>query len=88
MQFPDDEHGFAMEDQVYLGDTGILIHPVVHQGAETVKVYISEAEVLSPIIILTRLIMITLIIKSTKGGDTMKLPCRWIKSPSWFVGEV
>lgn len=45
MQFPDDEHGFAMEDQVYLGDTGILIHPVVHQGAETVKVYISDAEV-------------------------------------------
>lgn len=45
MQFPDDEEGFAMDNQVYLGDTGILIHPVVQKGAESVNVYIAETEV-------------------------------------------
>jgi alpha 1,3-glucosidase len=45
MQFPEDEYGFAMENQVYLGDTGMLVHPVVHQGAEMVEIYIAETEV-------------------------------------------
>ena len=45
MQFPDDEEEFEMDDQVYLGDTGILIHPVVHQGADSVEVYLAENEV-------------------------------------------
>jgi mannosyl-oligosaccharide alpha-1,3-glucosidase len=48
MQFPDDEEGFKVENQVYLGDTGILIHPVVKQGADTVEVYIAESEVVPP----------------------------------------
>jgi alpha 1,3-glucosidase len=43
--FPDDEHGFAIDNQVYLGDTGMLVHPVVEQSAETVEVYIAETEV-------------------------------------------
>jgi mannosyl-oligosaccharide alpha-1,3-glucosidase len=47
MQFPEDESGFAIEDQVYLGDTGILIHPVVKKGAESVDVYLGESEVIS-----------------------------------------
>ena len=45
MQFPDDEQGFAVDNQVYIGDTGILVHPVVQQGAESVEVYIAETEV-------------------------------------------
>ena len=45
MQFPDDDAEFDMDDQVYLGDTGILIHPVVHQGADSVEVYLAENEV-------------------------------------------
>lgn len=45
MQFPEDEMGFAMEDQVYLGNTGILIHPVVKKGADSVQVYLGEDEV-------------------------------------------
>ena len=70
MQFPDDEGGFAMEDQVYLGDTGILIHPVTQQGVDTVEVYVAEAEVIRQVPWLTRLIMITLITRHTKekGG--------------------
>jgi len=46
MQFPEDEIGFSMEDQVYLGNTGILIHPVVKKGADSVQVYLGEDEVL------------------------------------------
>jgi len=47
MQFPDDEQGFDMEDQAYLGDTGILVHPVVKQGAESANVYLGETQVIS-----------------------------------------
>jgi len=36
-----------MDDQAYLGDTGILIHPVVTKGANSVDVYLAEDEVQS-----------------------------------------
>jgi mannosyl-oligosaccharide alpha-1,3-glucosidase len=45
MQVPEDDEGFKMDNQVYLGDTGILIHPVVHQGEDKVDVYLGENEV-------------------------------------------
>jgi mannosyl-oligosaccharide alpha-1,3-glucosidase len=45
MQFPEDEQGFAMEDQVYFGDTGLLVHPVVKKDATSVDIYLAEAEV-------------------------------------------
>jgi alpha-glucosidase (family GH31 glycosyl hydrolase) len=41
-----------MESQFYLGDTGILVHPVVGQGSEKAEVYIAETEV-SPCISVT-----------------------------------
>jgi mannosyl-oligosaccharide alpha-1,3-glucosidase len=44
MQFPEDEQGFAMEDQVYFGETGLLIHPVVKKDATSVDVYLAETE--------------------------------------------
>jgi len=47
LQFPDDEQGFEMEDQVYLGDSGILVHPVVKQGADSVNIYLGETQVLA-----------------------------------------
>ena len=34
-----------MDDQAYLGDTGILIHPVVKKGATSVTVYLAEDKV-------------------------------------------
>ncbi|KAL9099391.1 MAG: hypothetical protein Q9163_005102 [Psora crenata] len=37
---PSDVAGFALEDQFYLGDTGILAKPVVTEGAESVDVYL------------------------------------------------
>jgi mannosyl-oligosaccharide alpha-1,3-glucosidase len=50
MQFPEDEQGFAMEDQVYFGDTGLLVHPVVKKDATSVDVYLAEAEVFPHVI--------------------------------------
>lgn len=41
---PDDEHGFAIDDQLYLGATGILAKPVVTEGATSVDIYISDSE--------------------------------------------
>ena len=37
---PSDEAGFALEDQAYLGDTGLLVKPVVTEGAESVEIYL------------------------------------------------
>jgi len=45
MQFPEDPEGYAMDNQFYLGDTGILVHPVVKQDANSVDIYIGETEV-------------------------------------------
>ena len=41
---PTDEAGFAIEDQMYLGDTGLLVKPVVAEGAESVDVYLADDE--------------------------------------------
>ncbi|KAL1956817.1 hypothetical protein VTO42DRAFT_6767 [Malbranchea cinnamomea] len=41
---PDDEQGFAIDDQLYLGSTGILAKPVVTEGADSVEVYIADGE--------------------------------------------
>ena len=43
-QFPGDEQGFSIDDQFYVGSTGILAKPVVHEGAESVDIYISDNE--------------------------------------------
>ncbi|WVQ99011.1 hypothetical protein IAU59_006143 [Kwoniella sp. CBS 9459] len=42
--FPKDEQGFAIDDQYYVGDSGLLFKPVVTEGAETTQVYISDAQ--------------------------------------------
>ena len=38
---PSDEAGFALEDQFYLSSTGLLIKPVVTEGATSVDIYLS-----------------------------------------------
>jgi mannosyl-oligosaccharide alpha-1,3-glucosidase len=45
MQFPEDEHGFAIDNQFYLGTTGILVHPVTSKDTDSVDVYLAEDEV-------------------------------------------
>lgn len=44
VQFPDDEEGFAIDDQFFLGDSGLLVKPVVKEGAESVEIYIPDEE--------------------------------------------
>lgn len=41
---PTDEKGFAVDDQLYIGSTGLLAKPVTKEGAETVDVYIADSE--------------------------------------------
>lgn len=41
---PADEAGFAMDDQFYLGDYGLLVKPVTEEGAEKVEVYVADGE--------------------------------------------
>ena len=45
MQFPDDKEGFSIENQVYLGDTGILVHPIVKKDVEVAEFYIADIQV-------------------------------------------
>ncbi|OXV07848.1 hypothetical protein Egran_04388 [Elaphomyces granulatus] len=41
---PDDEHGFAIDDQLYIGSTGLLAKPVVTEGAASVDIYLADSE--------------------------------------------
>ena len=41
---PSDEKGFAIDDQFYIGSTGLLAKPVTVEGAESVDVYIPDSE--------------------------------------------
>jgi len=44
-EYPSDEAGFATDDQFFIGSTGLLAHPVVTEGAESVDIYIPDNEV-------------------------------------------
>jgi len=39
---PSDPAGFAIDDQMYLADTGLLVKPVTKEGGDSVDVYISD----------------------------------------------
>lgn len=41
---PEDEQGFAIDDQLYLGSTGILAKPVVAEGTDSVDIYLADDE--------------------------------------------
>lgn len=43
--FPEDEQGFGIDDQFYLGSSGLLCKPVTTQGETSASVYISDAQV-------------------------------------------
>ena len=47
-QHPGDEQGFAMDDQMYLGDTGLLVKPVTEQGKESVDIHLPAEESPAP----------------------------------------
>ncbi|OAG04474.1 uncharacterized protein CC84DRAFT_1120912 [Paraphaeosphaeria sporulosa] len=39
---PEDERGFAVDDQLYIGSTGLLAKPVTKEGATSVDVYLAD----------------------------------------------
>lgn len=41
---PSEEAGFALDDQFYLGSTGILVKPVTTEGAKSVDVHLADDE--------------------------------------------
>ena len=41
---PSDEKGFAIDDQLHVGTTGLLFKPVCSEGAESVDIYIADGE--------------------------------------------
>ncbi|KAL8871467.1 MAG: hypothetical protein Q9174_002710, partial [Haloplaca sp. 1 TL-2023] len=41
---PSDEAGFAIDDQFYVGNTGLLVKPVLKEGIETVDIYLPPTE--------------------------------------------
>ena len=43
--FPKDKNGFDMDDQYYIGSSGLLVKPVTTKGATETTVYIGEDEV-------------------------------------------
>lgn len=43
--FPKDKTGFAIDDQYYIGDSGLLVKPVVHEGETQTEVYLSDNQV-------------------------------------------
>ena len=49
VMFPQDSKGFAIDDQVYLGSSGLLIKPVVTESATEVDMYISDDQVSFPL---------------------------------------
>lgn len=43
--FPYDANGFAIDDQYYIGDTGLLVKPAVKEEATSVDIYLAEDQV-------------------------------------------
>ncbi|KAF2021384.1 glycoside hydrolase family 31 protein [Aaosphaeria arxii CBS 175.79] len=41
---PEDEAGFAIDDQLYIGSTGLLAKPVTKEGADSVSVYLADSQ--------------------------------------------
>lgn len=40
--FPDDEEALTIDDQFFFGDTGIIVKPVVEEGATTTRIWIPD----------------------------------------------
>ncbi|KLO09715.1 glycoside hydrolase family 31 protein [Schizopora paradoxa] len=44
VMFPKDEAGFAIDDQYYIGSSGLLVKPVTEKGATEATVYLGEKQ--------------------------------------------
>ena len=43
--FPKDEVGFRIDDQYYIGNSGLLIKPVTEKGRSEIAIYLAEDQV-------------------------------------------
>jgi alpha 1,3-glucosidase len=43
--FPQDKQGFAIDDQYFIGSSGLLVKPVTDPGVEETQVYLPEDQV-------------------------------------------
>ena len=43
--FPHDPKGFSIDEQYYIGDSGLLVRPVTQKGVTETKVYLAEDKV-------------------------------------------
>lgn len=50
VMFPQDTNGFAIDDQFYVGGSGLLVKPVTSPGAKDASVYLAENQVRTPCI--------------------------------------
>lgn len=44
--FPKDKEGFAIDDQFFVGSSGLLVKPVTEQGATEATIYLPENQVI------------------------------------------
>jgi alpha 1,3-glucosidase len=44
LMFPNDASGYAIDDQYYIGDSGLLVHPAVKDEITSVEVYLAEEQ--------------------------------------------
>lgn len=47
--FPKDPQGFAIDDQYYVGSSGLLVKPITEEGKTEAEVYLSDNEVRSDV---------------------------------------
>ncbi|CAB65603.1 glucosidase II alpha subunit Gls2 [Schizosaccharomyces pombe] len=45
LMHPEDEEGFAIDDQFYVGDSGLLVKPVTHPSIDKITIYLADDEV-------------------------------------------
>ena len=43
--FPNDENGASLDDQFYVGSSGLLVKPITSKGTMETTVYLSDAQV-------------------------------------------
>ena len=51
--FPKDPRGFAIDDQYFIGGSGLLVKPVTNKGIEEVQMYLPENQVRIPDVLLS-----------------------------------
>lgn len=44
VEFPNDPDGFGLDDQFFVGGSGLLAKPVVHEGISSVRIYLPDDE--------------------------------------------